>query len=152
MRDTRAAVLVLALGSALLTGCASQQEQYCEVVSDHQQELTEIATDTSRDAVFRALPIYEDLAAEAPDDVADDWGAVVSSLQDLRQAFDDAGVDPATYDPKKPPADLGQDEKEAIAEAAGALMQERTTTAMASVEQHSRDVCKTELGSTPLGE
>lgn len=146
-----AAVLVLALGGALLSGCASEQEQYCDTVSEHQQELTEIATDTGQDAIFRALPIYEDLAAEAPDDVAGDWDLVVSRLQALRQAFDEAGVDPATYDPEKPPADLDRADKAAISDAATTLVDEETTAAMASVEQHSRDVCKTELGSAPLG-
>lgn len=148
---TLAPALVLALGSALLTGCASEQEQYCEVVSERQRELTEVATDTGRDAIFRALPIYEDLAAEAPDDVADDWDVVVTRLGALRRAFDDAGVDPATYDPDRPPEDLSRADRRRISTAAAELVEEETTTAMAAVEQHSRDVCKTELGSAPLG-
>ncbi|HEX8779828.1 MAG TPA: hypothetical protein VF728_01480 [Nocardioides sp.] len=149
----RAGALVLAavLGGGLLTGCASEQEQYCDTVSEHQQELTEIATDTGQDAIFRALPIYEDLAAEAPDDIADDWDLVVSRLEALRRAFDDAGVDPATYDPEKPPADLRRADRAAISDAATALVDGETTAAMTSVEQHARDVCKTELGSAPLG-
>lgn len=147
----RAGVLALAVAGTLLTGCASEQEQYCDTVSEHQRELTEIATDTGQDAIFRALPIYEDLAAEAPDDVAGDWDLVVSRLQALRQAFDDADVDPSTYNPEKPPADLDRADKAAISDAATGLVDEETTAAMASVEQHSRDVCKTELGSSPLG-
>jgi len=143
--------LVTLLATALAGGCASEQEQYCEAVDEHQQELSEIALEPGQDGLVRALPIFEELADAAPSDVAADWDLVVTRVDALRQAFDDAGVDPATYDPEKPPEGVSRAERAAIREAVEDLVAEQSSAALASVEQHARDVCKTELGGAPLG-
>src|SRR4051812_43233037 len=91
----------LALGIVLVlgvSGCKDQQEKYCDSVKDHQQQLTETLGDGTPNALLKALPIFQDLADEAPEDIRDDWKVVVDALEGLQHALDDAGVDQSTYD------------------------------------------------------
>ncbi len=126
-------------------GCADQQEKYCDAVKDHQQELGEVLGGGAPDALLQALPIFEDLADEAPDDLRDEWKTVIDALEGLRRALEDAGVDPATYDRDHPPDGLSQDEQEAIDAAARRLAGQDTVTAFSGVDQQAKDVCGTPL-------
>jgi hypothetical protein len=137
----------MALLAALVAGgCSSDpQADYCDAVRDHQEELTEIAADGDAGAIFDALDAYDDLAEEAPRDIADDWQSVIGPLRDLQQALEDSGVDPSTYSAEKPPADLDARARQDIEAAARKVGSEQTVTAMAAVEQHALDVCGTPL-------
>jgi hypothetical protein len=138
----------LALGIVLVlgvTGCKDQQEKYCDSVKDHQQQLTEVLGEGSPNALLKALPIFRDLADDAPEDIRDDWKVVIDALDGLQAALGDAGVDPATYDRDHPPTGLSQDDKDAIDEAAAVLGSEDTQTAFNSVDQEAKDVCGTPL-------
>jgi hypothetical protein len=137
-----AAVLAVAL---LATGCADQQEKYCDAVEDHQQELGEILGDGSADALLKALPIFRDLADEAPEDLRDEWKTVIDAIAGLQGALEDAGVDAATYDRDHPPEGLSQADQEAIDAAARQLTSEETVTALSGVDQQAKDVCGTPL-------
>lgn len=140
----RLSALVLVAG--LATGCSSDpQADYCAAVEDHQVELTEIAASTDAGSLFTALPVYDDLAEEAPDDIAGQWARVIEPLRALEASLDEAGVDPSSYDSDEPPADLDDADRGAIEAAARAVGSEQTVTAMASVEQHALDVCGTPL-------
>ena len=147
----RATPMALALAAAFLAGCGSEQEAYCDAVEERQAELTEIATAAEPGAVFDVLPIYQELADEAPTDLRDEWRLVVGRLTTLQEAFVDAEVDPATYDPENPPEGLSRADRTAISRAAADLVAPDTQDAMGGIEQHARDVCKTELGGAPLG-
>jgi hypothetical protein len=143
-RGVPATVLVPVL--ALLAGaCTDQQEEYCEAVQDHQQELGEVLGDGSPDALLKALPIFEELADQAPDDLRDEWKTVIDALEGLRQALADAGVDPATYDRDDPPDGVSQADQDAIDGAASRLASEETVTAFSGVDQQAKDVCGTPL-------
>ena len=137
-----AALVVIAL---LATGCADQKEKYCDAVEDHQQELGEVLGDGSPDALLKALPIFEDLADQAPDDLRDEWRTVIDALEGLQQALEDAGVDPATYDRDDPPEGLSQADQDAIDAAASELTSDATVTAFSGVDQQAKDVCGTPL-------
>ena len=138
---TRAASLLL-LAALALTGCSGDpQEDYCEAVTDHQEELTEVAASEDTGALFDALDIYDDLAEQAPRDIADDWDAVIDPLRALEQVLEDHGVDPSTYASDEPPADLDDEGRREIEAAAREVGSEQTVTAMAAVEQHALDVC-----------
>jgi hypothetical protein len=138
--------LVLAMALALgLSGCKSDQEKYCDAVKEHQQKLGEVLADGSPNALLEALPIFRDLAGDAPEDIRDDWKVVIDTLQGLRDALDKAGVDPATYDRDHPPAGLGQADKDAIDAAAAAAGSQDTSTAFNAVDQEAKDVCGTPL-------
>jgi len=138
--------LVLAAGLSLATGCSSDpQADYCQAVEEHQVELTEIAAADDAGSLFEALPAYDDLAEEAPDDIAGEWDQVIGPLRGLEEALDEAGVDLSSYDSAAPPADLDQEDREDIETAAREVGSEQTVTAMAEVEQHALDVCGTPL-------
>jgi hypothetical protein len=125
-----------------LTGCSGDpQEQYCETVTDHQEELTEIAASEDSGALFDALDAYDDLREQAPRDIADDWDAVIGPLRELEEVLSDHRVDASSYAADEPPADLDDEGRREIEAAARDVGSERTVTAMAAVEQHALDVC-----------
>ncbi len=142
---TRAAAALL-LVVVVLAGCsADPQEQYCDAVTDHQKELTEVAASDDTGALFDALDTYDELRKQAPRDIADDWDAVIGPLRALQKALEDHGVDPSTYSSDDPPADLDDEGRKEIEAAAREVGSEQTVTAMAAVEQHALDVCGTPL-------
>jgi hypothetical protein len=141
---SRAAAVVLV--AALLTGgCATDREQYCEAVEGHQRELTDITSQGGPTALLDALDIYRDLREQAPSDIEDEWQQVVESIEGLEQALEDAGVDPASYDPQDPPGGVTEEQRRAIATAADRVGSRETQEALQGVEQQARDVCKTPL-------
>jgi hypothetical protein len=140
----RAAAALLA-AALLVTGCADQKEKYCDAVEDHQQELGEILGGGSPDALLKALPIFRDLADDAPEDLRDEWKTVIDAVAGLQEALEDAGVDPETYDRDHPPEGLSQADQDAIDAAARQLTSEETVTALSGVDQQAKDVCGTPL-------
>jgi hypothetical protein len=118
---------------------------YCAVVKDKQDDLTEIVGEGGPDVLLRALPVFRALQDAAPSDIADDWRIVVDRLAALGSALDDAGVDPATYDRENPPEGVTDAQRDRIDAAAQALTTDETVAAFANVEQQARDVCKTPL-------
>jgi len=143
-RTAAGLALVLAVG-AVAGGCKDQQEKYCDAVRDNQQKLGEVLGDGAPDALLEALPIFRDLADEAPDDLRDEWKTVIDAIAGLQAALEDAGVDPATYDREHPPPGLSQDHKDAIDAAARQLSSDATVTAFSGVDQQAKDVCGTPL-------
>lgn len=140
-----AAAASLLLAAVLLTACSEDGDDYCEAVAEHQEALSEIGASGGPAAVLGALDIYRDLREHAPTDLADEWSTVVGALADLDEALDAAGVDPASYDPKETPAGLSDAERTRIEGAARHLGKPGTRAAMAGIEQHALDVCKTPL-------
>ena len=144
MRRLTTALLVPLL-VPLLAGCGSDQDSYCDAVQDHQEELTEIVGTGEPDAMLRALEIFDELQDRAPADITDEWQQVVSSIESLEEALDEAGVDPATYDREKPPADLSAAARTRIDDAAARVGSAETAQAIQDLDQQARDVCHTPL-------
>jgi hypothetical protein len=140
----RAAVAGL-LAASLLGGCGGSGQDYCGAVQDHQGDLGSIAHGGGRGALLTALPIFEDLRAKAPDDVSADWQLLVTRISALKKALTDAGVDPTSYDAKKPPAGLTADQRRQITDAAAQLAASDTQQALSDVQQEVLDVCHTPL-------
>jgi hypothetical protein len=141
----RAALAVLMLLLSTLVGCASEQEEYCQAVKDHQKRLTEIMSDPGPTSLLEALDSFRELRDEAPTDISDEWQQVIRSLEGLEQALDDAGVDPADYDGGEPPSGVTKEERQAIARAADKIGSRETEVALAGVRQQALDVCRTQL-------
>lgn len=142
----RALAALPLLACLVLAGCSGDpQADYCDAVTGHQEELSEIAASEDPGALFGALDAYDDLREEAPRDIVDDWDAVIDPLRALEQVLVDQGVDPSTYSADEPPADLDDEGRRAIEAAAREVGSEQTVTAMAAVEQHALDVCGTPL-------
>ena len=143
---------LVALGAALgvvlpaLVACGgSDQDEYCAAVEDHQQELSDLVGSGDPDALLRALDAFHDLQDKAPGDITDEWQQVVTSIEALQQALDDAGIDPATYDRDHPPAGLSAEDRARIDAAAQQLGGGTTLRALQDLDQQARDVCKTPL-------
>ena len=133
-----------ALTMALLTGCGGG-EDYCDAVKANQAKLTDVTASATPGALLAALPILHDLADDAPDDIQDDWKALLDPLEELDDALDDAGIDPATYDAKRLPGDLTDDQRTRVEDAAAALLEPSVVQAFDSVQQQAKDVCHTPL-------
>ncbi|WP_193609921.1 hypothetical protein [Nocardioides lijunqiniae] len=141
-----AALLALAL-PLVLAGCGNDDPfaDYCSEVKEQQRDLTEAFADRGPTALIDALPSFRALQQEAPRDIADDWDVLVTRIDALVGALQDADVDPATYDAAKPPAGLGEQETTAIEAAADELAGPGARSALTAVDQQARDVCKTPL-------
>jgi hypothetical protein len=142
----RALAVLPLLACLALTGCSQDpQADYCDAVSAHQVELSDIAASEDAGALFGALDTYDELRGKAPRDIVDDWDAVIGPLRELEKVLKDHGVDPSTYAADDPPADLDAAGRREIEAAAREVGSEQTVTAMAAVEQHALDVCGTPL-------
>jgi hypothetical protein len=130
---------------SVATACGSDEDAYCDAVQDHQQQLSDIVGSGEPDALLDALDVFRDLQADAPDDITDEWQQLVGRVEALQQALDDAGVDPATYDRKQPPAGLADADRAAIDAAAKELGSGTTLRALQDLDQQARDVCGTPL-------
>jgi len=142
-RGAVAALLVLApLALAGLAGCSGDEyAAYCDEVDDQRPALSEAAELGPTTGLLTALPSFEALSEAAPGDISDDWSVVVDRLGALDRALAAADVDPATYDPKKPPTGLEPAEQSRIRGAATQLLNPVTAEALGVVEQQARDVC-----------
>lgn len=143
---TSTLLVVPLLCLSLLAGCGGDEfDDYCAVVEEHQLELTEITTSGEPGALLEALPIYQDLRENAPDDITDEWQQVVRAVQGLVDALAEAGIDASAYDPQDPPEELSDEQEAAIKAAADQLASRATQEALEGVEQQARDVCQTPL-------
>jgi hypothetical protein len=135
-------VLLALLGSGL---AACGGDDYCGAVKEHQTELTDVTSAGGPAALLRALPIFQDLSRQAPDDIRDDWKVLLTPLEELDDALHDAGVDASSYDGKHVPASVTAPERARIEDAATALADPAVARAFDSVQQQAKDVCHTPL-------
>jgi len=139
-------LLVTALTLATLGACGGDPYAgYCDRVKSHRDELTRTLDAGGPEALLKALPTFEQLRDGAPSDIADDWKTLTTALTHLQDALNAAHVDPATYDPAKPPAGVTAAERDRIAAAATEVGGDRTRAALAAVDQQARDVCHAPL-------
>lgn len=118
---------------------------YCDVVAE-QRGLIAAATDQgATTGLIAALPSFQALQAKAPADVANDWDTVITAIDDLVGALQDAGVDASTYDRAHPPTGVDKQQRQAIDAAATRLGSAPTREALAAVDQEARDVCHSPL-------
>ncbi len=109
VRRPAAAVLTLAL-AATLCGCGDQQEKYCDALRQDRTRIDEIINATGGAALLAGLPVFRDLADEAPDDLTDEWQTFVNALEGLQDALHDAGVKPSEFRHGKIPASVTGDD------------------------------------------
>ena len=143
----RRALITLSLCAAL-AGCGGEDDPfaaYCDEVKEQQKPLTETLAEPGPTALIEALPSFEALAEEAPEDISDEWSTLTGAIEGLIGALDEAGVEPDTYDRDQPPTDVTEEEQAAIDAAARRLTAPETALALEAVQQQARDVCKTPL-------
>jgi hypothetical protein len=140
-------IALLAAVSISLAACGDDDPfaSYCKEVKAQQAALSEDLAGGETTGLIDALPEFEQLSEKSPDDLQDEWHTVTSRIGALVDALEDAGVDPATYDRRKPPSGLTDDQRQAIDAAAKGLATAEMAQALAGVEQQARDVCQTPL-------
>ena len=142
-------VLVLAAGATTFVLARQQDDDpytaYCKEVEKQRATLGDQLSGGPQTGLIAALPTFRTLAAKAPEDISDDWAVVIDHVQNLEDALDAAGVDPATYDRKHLPDGVTEDERGAIDAAATALGSPVMLAALGAVQQEARDVCRTPL-------
>ena len=136
-----------ALLTTLLSACggSSSADDYCAAVTSDWEKLSQRLGDGGATALLDALPIFRDLQARAPGDIADDWATVTDRLGALQDALAAADIDPDQYDAAHPPPALSDTQRTRITSAATALGSAETASALQAVQQQARDVCHTPL-------
>ncbi|TNM39529.1 hypothetical protein FHP29_11615 [Nocardioides albidus] len=136
---------VLAAGLWLQRGTDDPFADYCAAVAEHREDIGAALGAGPTTGLLRALPSFEALAEESPEDIAGDWRLVIERITALEEALDAAGVDASAYSFDDPPADVPAADRKAIETAAVRLGSPETSTALSHVDQQARDVCKTPL-------
>lgn len=140
-----AAVLLALAVAPWASSCGKPSlSSYCDAVKSNRDQLSKVSQGATS-STLDALPILRELRDRSPDDVRADWNHVVSAFERLQRAFDDAHVDPSSYDPKHPPAGLTADQRSAIAAAVAGITTGSTAQSWFVVQQEVRDVCQTPL-------
>jgi hypothetical protein len=143
-------VLAVLVAGGLVAFVVQRQDDdpfatYCAEVEEQRAVLGQQLAGGPQTGLIAALPTFRDLAAVAPDDIADEWQVVIDHVEALQDALDAAGVDAATYDRDHPPADVTKEQREQIDAAAVALASPTMRAALDGVQQQARDVCRTPL-------
>ena len=139
-----AALAAAVLAFALLSGCGG--EDYCGAVEEHQAELTDVTASGSPAALLEALPIFRDLAEQAPDDIRDDWKALPRPAGRARRRAPRRGRRPGDVRPEGPARRTSPTtERERIEAAGAALADPAVVAAFDAVQQQAKDVCHTPL-------
>ncbi len=139
------AVLVLALPVAACGGEPSV-EDYCEQLASDRQELADLVSSGSPTALLAGLDLLEELGAQAPRDLRDEWDTLTGALRGLQDALDEAGVAASDFEDGKPPEGLAPADREDVAEAAQRVRAPDVVEAASGIETQARDVCKVNLG------
>lgn len=151
MAPPRARVgILLALGVVLASssGCASDTERYCGTLEERSTELSKLVegAGSGKDVLDDLLGVLEDLRADAPDDLTDEWDTLVFAWRGLVEAMDEAGLAPADVQEGTVPKGVAEEDAEAVRAAAADLGSGRVRDAAGGIEQHASDVCKVDLG------
>ncbi len=131
---------------ATLVGCQSDPfADYCDEVATQQKPISEALGEGGPTALMKALPSFEALREKSPSDLRDEWDTVVTRIENLVEALDEADVDPETYNADDPPEGLSSEAKARIDAAADQVASTAMASALSGVQQQARDVCKNPL-------
>jgi hypothetical protein len=139
-------VLVL---TASVAGCSGDpEEEYCAQLKEEQKQLNELAGDAAEpgaDVLTPTLESLQRLREVAPDVLNDEYSTVVYAWENLVEAVEEAGVDPADFRPGKTPEGVDRNTARQLAATAAELSAPRITQATAGIEDHATQVCDVDL-------
>jgi len=145
-------VLAALLGVGWLTACSGQQDEYCAALEGAQKDLADLAADADvgkgeqpGDTLTPTLDVLRDVRAKAPDDLKDEWDTVVFAYEDLADAAEQAGIDPADLVSGRTPEGLSPQEARHVGAVAAKLESPRVVDAATGIEDHAREVCDVEF-------
>jgi hypothetical protein len=149
VRPTRVVAPLVLLLLLVAAGCGGEDDRraaYCSSLEKDKVQLSETFGGSDPTALLENLPLLEEVADGAPDDLRDEWQTFLNALRGLDDALDEAGVEPADFADGRPPAGLSAAEQKAIGDAADELAAQEVVSAASGIEQQARDVCRIQLG------
>lgn len=152
----RARRTLAGLGAAALllsgpTACGSDESDYCAAYVESRQELADLATRQSEaaeqggdgvDVLTPTLQSFERLREQAPDELRDEWDTLVFAYQDLADAVERTGLDPADFRVGQEPDGLSRRERRDLTAVAAELGAPRVVEAANGIEEHAAQVCE----------
>ena len=151
MRPGTAGPALAALGllATLVSGCSGGQDEYCASLADAKEQLTHLAAEADggsaaqapTDTLTPTLDVLRGLRSDAPDELKDEWDTVVFAYEDLAEAADRAGVDPADLSAGHAPRGLPPSQARRLAAVASKLESSRVLEASKGIEDQARQVC-----------
>ncbi|GGU32197.1 hypothetical protein [Nocardioides albus] len=138
-------LFVVSMLAMTLSSCGDPIDGYCESLKGHQEELTNTLGEGDTGGLIAALPIFEDLERNAPDDIKKDWKTLNTAISGLSDALDEAGVSADDFENGEPPEGISEAEAKKVADAATQVSSTKTQEASVRVQQQARDVCHTSL-------
>lgn len=148
MKPPRASLAAL-LACALIGGlgaCGDPIEDYCHTLKDHRKELNQLVEADTQFGLITHRAMLEDLAAQAPDDLADEWQVFLRAVRGLDRAVEASGHRPAEFKAGAFPDGVSESDQAAVKAAADRLASPETLAAASGIDQQARDVCKVNLG------
>ena len=149
---TLTALAAVTLTASMLTGCGSGSSAYCKDLKSDKayfQGLSGSSPDVAKlDEAFSRL---HDLAAEAPDDIADDWKVLDNAITTITKAMKEAGVnfkDLAKMQSGQLPKGVDMAKLQALGPKLQALAGAKFDKATKNIEKHAKDECGVTLGSS----
>lgn len=151
MRRTLTALAPLALVAGLLTGCGgSDTSAYCDdLKADKAQFESMSGGDISQ--LGDAFKKMHELAAEAPDEVKDDWKTVDDALTSIEDALKAAGLsvdDLAAMQNGQMPKGVDMAKLQELAPKLQAMSGSDMAAATEAIDKNAKDVCGVTLSSS----
>jgi hypothetical protein len=153
MRPVLLPLTVALVTSLVAAGCSGATDDYCAALTDEQatlERLSQRADDPASGALSDGVDVFEDLRDAAPEDLRDEWTTYVIAWQELETALERAGVDAGAFTDGEQPDGVGDDELDAVRDAADKLRSQPVVDAAGGIEQHATDVCGVDLGGRGL--
>lgn len=143
-----AAAAAALLGAMLVTGCASEQDRYCDAVRDSAPELERLSRQADRvpaASVLASIPILAELAERSPTELVDEWTTVMNALRTFEEVLRESGVETGPGAAEAIEA-LPAQERTAVQRAAGRLAEPQVIEASRGIEDYGTQVCDESLG------
>lgn len=149
---TEGVVVVMMLLCGPLAGCSgSGGDDYCGALQDTANEFQDLGQGDFSQA-GQGFAAFDDLAAQAPDEVADDWEVFNQQIGAFEKTLAAAGIDmeqlseiSEQIDQQTIPAGVGPDALQDIGVAAQQLRTTEFTTALTNIRTHADDECNLAL-------
>lgn len=155
MKRNLALIAASTLMAGLLTGCGgdsgtSASDTYCDSMESAKQTFADF-DEGDVAGLEEAINKFHELAAAAPDDIAEAWATLDGTLVALEDALAEAGLEMADLEAisnGEMPADIDLAKLTALSEDLEKLGAAEVEEAAAAIEKHAKDECDIDLSES----